>query len=285
MKYLNFYFLDRNVISLIKDNNAKRVLDDIQRKKICYLKSIDKKKNIITPILSIWEGENGKLQSIEEKNKTLLKESNEIKRFFLKAKIDSNILIEYTSLPNILSDEAINKCEIWLDLLNNLNQKLYQPLKIEDKSIVFNEIIKYCESKQQCCYHLVPALCIAALYSNKDAKNVLKFKKNNFKPYNALFDIYFLVNFFAIQAHINQVNTEISCKLLTFDIALKNVISSIKLNNSRCIISSNHSDYKITITYNKDFFQDMPDDIFEKYFNNNVSSAEINFYNPLKYKN
>lgn len=147
MKNGKIYFLDRNVISIIKDYNTNKELSEKKQNQISELKSKDKEENIISIFPSVWEGEIGKLQSPEQKRETIEKESEEVSKFFKKAKVDGLNLLKFPDLDSALSENVTEKVELWKELFLKLNEKLYQPIKSHDREEVFNEIMEFCRKK------------------------------------------------------------------------------------------------------------------------------------------
>lgn len=95
MKKKKIFLLDRNIISLVKNSNRRKV--QVDRDKIMMLnrpKKIDRSTSFITPLVSIIEGQTGSSESVEKMKKTIEVEATALAIFFNKAQIDSDFLIK-----------------------------------------------------------------------------------------------------------------------------------------------------------------------------------------------
>jgi len=72
--------LDRNVVASIKQKLAGKSLPPIRDR---ALRLLDKDKNLISPILSIREGQSGVRENKEEHKQTLLKETEAVLKFLV----------------------------------------------------------------------------------------------------------------------------------------------------------------------------------------------------------
>lgn len=122
-------------------------------------------------------------------------------------------------------------------------------------------------------HHLVVELCVANLYGNEVACKILKFKKNCFNPYNAICDIYLILNVMKfIIEHRKKSNFKIEWSILTFDNALKMLIDNINIPDDgldACMINGKKV-YTLKHSFKEDIFDEMPENI-------------KNIYNKMQY--
>lgn len=112
-------------------------------------------------------------------------------------------------------------------------------------------------------HHLVVELCVANLYGNEVACKILKFKKNNFNPYNAICDIYFILNVMKFSAHLKENFSKIKYSILTFDNALKMLIDNINIPDDELKVCwcDDHIIYTLKHSFKEDIFDEMPESI------------------------
>jgi len=84
---MNLVLIDRNIVSDIRKYNAGKRNHSFE-----LAKSVDKKKNFISPLMSIIEGRFRNPQSYTKMYDTLVDESAEISMFYKHARTDSEFL-------------------------------------------------------------------------------------------------------------------------------------------------------------------------------------------------
>ena len=233
---MKIYLLDRNVVNLIKSYQAgKRVFDDEnKRQMIQKLKSIDCVKSCISPLLSIIEGEKGRIDSKEEKNECLRKETLCVSKFFKKARTDEKFLLQESltrSIPTKIEedwDDCYNFLqEAILQLKFKANEKEALEIRNRLKDIASNYHIKFSDPIFIC--------VLSCLYGGCDANAILKPERRKTKDniehaaYNSINDINTIHRVLLIKEKAMNLGCEF-VKFLTLDEGLKNFIGRVHIN-------------------------------------------------------
>ena len=87
---LRLLLLDRNVVNAVKRCVAGCYLESNKRS---FIRGLDKSRNIISPILSVIEGQSGERESEEAIKDTLKKETAAVRGYFKQARTDSNFFL------------------------------------------------------------------------------------------------------------------------------------------------------------------------------------------------
>ena len=118
---MKIYFIDRNVLSLIKESNLRKPQSDKNKLNLLKkLRIIDRKQSIITPMLSVMEGKYRRLQTTELEIKEVLDEELlALEKFFQKAVIDRNLnKLQDSLIFGLLSNDYQEKINKEIDFLN-----------------------------------------------------------------------------------------------------------------------------------------------------------------------
>lgn len=262
---MRIYFLDRNAISVVKDNVAGRLVP-IER--LARLRSIDIRRNFVSPLLSIIEGQSGIKETQEQLRATLKKESAALSVFFKKARTDSEHLGENEDqFVEAFSGEVEKKFNDYLDLVKLAHGLLVEPKN--NRRPIQDALLQFAKERGISPGHPVVVCCLATLYGNKNARKVLKPKLNSTddeldrRAYNAVSDLLVLSriqNIYAIQRPSDRKNTQI--KLLTFDDGLNGFLKAIS------VVGSTLKDSETTaseVIYDRSLFPDLTDDEYVRF--------------------
>lgn len=160
---ITIYFLDRNIISIIKDRNANKPITDKSKQNILdCLNRINCSKSIVTPLFSLLEGQHGRIECVDEISDTVNRELEALEIFFGRKKVDRSLREDL--LPLFKEAKASNgykeNIKAKIDFLRDINEYLYQPLSMKARSDARDKIIsiqrnkyrKYFDNFQSCCY-------------------------------------------------------------------------------------------------------------------------------------
>ena len=262
--------LDRNVISLIKDVNSGNVISDSNKlNMLSQLRELDIPENKISPIFSIIEGQKGRVETLEEKESVAQLETTALKIFFKKAKIDyypiNNIKYLYSSIYTLSS--FLNTkiaMERFLKKASSLLQNIISAKKRESISEELFKLAKECEISSHEGGSLALLIALLCLYEDKNALEVVKFRKvKKLKLYNALNDIFHLINFIKIKAYLVNFDSCTNVSFLTMDKSLNGLYSYIKNISKKDINNRNLVAYKLE--FSEDLENILPAAILEKF--------------------
>ena len=238
------YFLDRNIISIIKDINSRKEIKDDDKKKFSQeLRNLDCKSNIFTPIFSLFEGEHGRMESSDEISKTVEKEVEALIYFFRKADIDKSFIEENLKQSFYEAKNSPDYKANFKDkenFLKEVNHYLYQPQK--DRIDAGNRIIEIQKNNYAKYFnksHPVVIAALCCLYENNVCNKILKPKKDieNTNYYNSAMDFHHFTTFVHIRSaiegkHSKRYNAKIHCEFLSRDKSLNEFFSWFDLNKS-----------------------------------------------------
>ncbi len=218
------YFLDRNAVSDIKKNINKQ---SIKIERLAKLRSIDKKDNIVSSILSIREGQSKHIETKEEIQKSISKDTPAIKKFYKKAKTDTEFFQKNISTVSKTFELETGKESLWdsyIKLIIKAKNDLYQPIKKLEREKYTDDFLEYCTNLNVPIGHPIVLCCLSALYGNINAHKILKPKKNlstelaSESAYNTVNDLIIISRLCFIHNLINKSpEKKIMVKLITFD--------------------------------------------------------------------
>ncbi len=222
MNFINnktIYFLDRNIISIIKEADSQKEINDEYKKDILRrLKSLDCKSNIFTAFFSLFEGQHGRIECLSEVSETAEKEVKVLESFFQLATIDRLFVEELRKLYCEAKDSNEYKVNIEnkINFLKDVNQYLYQPLKDKDKYDARDKIIEIQKNKYSKYldkFNPVVLSALYCLYGNDICKKILKPKKdvNKTNYYNAVMDFQHFTFFAALSGQIEGKDSKLLC--------------------------------------------------------------------------
>ncbi|MEL4440342.1 hypothetical protein [Shewanella algae] len=232
---MKLILLDRNAVATIKENlNGKSV--DINRLKT--LRNLDNKKNHISPILSIIEGQIGKRETKEEMMLTLKKEADAISEFYRRATKDSEYLLETAdSMCDVFSNHNEHKWDNYVNFLTQANPILFQNVAKHKKQESIESLLSLAKANNIYAGHPTVIICLSILFGSNEARSVLKPKKDveNFKSYNAVSDIILISRICHIKAIFSQSKKSTLLKFITFDEGLEFFLKSIRVLDNKII--------------------------------------------------
>ena len=258
MRNKKIYLLDRNVISLIKEsNNHRRQTDNNKINMLSRLRKIDRKTSFISPILSIIEGQTGSAESPEKIKKTIEVEASALKKFFNKARVDSDFLkINKNHMSEIFYDSDNRYKKKYDSFLSESNSLLIDKPKKEKKKNVRDKLIENAQKYDVPIGHPIFFCCISALYGYIPAQKIIKPKKVGYNPYNARSDLLVISWLNSIEAAGIRTNLSqhvIKNEFVTMDIPLQKFLSEITVTNIKSIYGGVES----RISYSKNLFPDL----------------------------
>ena len=229
---MRVYFLDRNIISIIKDSNLNRKQKDRNKLDILKkLREIDRDGCFITPILSIMEGEHGKLEDKSKQIEDVIDiEFSELEKFFHNAELDKafNLLFmkELLVIGKLGRDykNNIKNKEGFLSDIRELILNLPKKEKLKER---INQILDIASSYKLSRDNPMVIACILSICGEGQCKKIIK--PNKEKYYNAAMDFTHLSIFSFLKSQYTHTYRRgrkeiVHCKLITGDIALNNFI-------------------------------------------------------------
>lgn len=249
-KRITIYFLDRNIISLIKEINSGK---DISKQKQEVLNELEKIKNDInsrvTPIFSLIEGQTGHQENKDEINETRIKEIKELENFFGAKKVEryfnSNMLDDFYNFKQ--SPDHINDVKNKEKFLKEINGLIINKLKKEVMCKKREEILRKAWEFKIDRNDPIIKVALMCLYNNETCRKIIKPKKNEdeFKTYGAVLDLYHFTLFTYLSAYFKysfkyefkyygycHYRIYFKMKFLTDDRSLKEFFSWFDLENS-----------------------------------------------------
>lgn len=230
---MNIILLDRNVVVSIKQKlGGKKLLPNQDR----TLRMLDKDNNLISPLLSIREGQSGIRENKEEYEQTLLKETEAISKFFKKAKTDSKFLIE---MKDEFSDIFSNNIEFnwgnYISFIKEMQGLLYQPVSKNEKDNFKKKILDSALVNNILHTHPSVLCALSVLYGCNEIRKVLKPKKIrsderiNKDAYNTMNDLIVLSRVHMIQVvSYEKGYHKDKIKFSTFDKGLEFFLNCMK---------------------------------------------------------
>ncbi len=251
-----FYLLDRNIVSIIKDANKRKPQNRNDKvKMLSRLKTIDRKRSFVSPMLSIMEGQTGKIESPELIKATLEKESKIIAQFFRKAHIDTPFLSVNDHYISSKFHELTTNHTSYLHFLEKCSQLLYIPISPKNKNRIKDQILDLARENEIPFSSHIMMCPLSVLYGSDIARGVLKPKKNNFKGYNALNDLLFLSRIQQIKAHAKKIFQEekFNIEFLSLDSNLLLFFSLIETLDT----TKNIDRIETIVSYDRKLFPDL----------------------------
>lgn len=252
----NFYILDRNAVATIKASLAG---DRCDQRRLKQLKSIDVEGNFVSSILSIIEGQSGRREDFEEIQKTARVECEALKSFYKNARTDFH-LKDDLNFAEVFSNNIEHNWANYLSVVGKVQQDLYQPMSEKAREQYLEVLVDHIKQNGVHLGHPVSMCCISLLYGSKQARKILKPKKNHSKEsldrdsYNAVSDLLLISRLAHIRLVFNEQRPELSLKLLSFDNGLRSFFNYITLLNGEIIPSGG---VKVITKYSPKLFSDL----------------------------
>ena len=205
---MKVYFLDRNIVSIIKNSNSGISAKDKNKFELLKkLRQIDRKKSFITPMLSIMEGEKARLQAHDEVKKLLDDELSACEKFFDHAEIDYSLKeLSERLISGLISKDYKESINREINFLFEINEFIFQNCKAETRKKLKIDILKTAEKYNLHKTQPVVFSSLLCLYNNEICRKILKPKqkileKNYF--YNAVMDFKYFSFFSMLTKNIS----------------------------------------------------------------------------------
>jgi len=261
---MNRIFIDRNMSIKIKQHldNGEKEISSIELKELIMQK--DWSNNLISIFHSVKEGGKGYIENISEKKETIEKEADIISKFFKRAKVDSEFMLDnLDKMSKTLHEETELDWESNSKFLSEMNDILYQPIGKTKQKHIKDKIFEKANIYNIKLSHIVVVGSLSILYGCDKMRGVLKFKEkfNSKKPkhkniYNSLNDILAIFKFNQIKALMLINNPTDTFEFVTFDKPLKFIIDNIHITPT--LLDNNIT--RMNIIYDKKLFSKLTDD-------------------------
>jgi len=256
--------LDRNAVIAVKKNING---EEVEIKRLCELRKLDKQRHFISPILSMIEGQSGRRESTQELESTLEKESEAIGSFFKRARTDTAFFKNTKNsraFSDIFSNHIEHAWEHYISFIKNVQISLYQPVSPRERLNVENLLFALAEEHEVQVSHPVLLVALAVLYGHKGARKVME-PKPNYKTtdleqeaaYNVVSDLIVISRLGQIRLVMSEGERNYSyVKFFTFDKGLSSVLKAIKINSEKSLSSGGVS---LKISCHRSLFPDLDD--------------------------
>jgi len=264
--------LDRNAVSDIKYKvNGGKLLQPRSRK----LRLLDRKEYVISPILSIREGQLGIRENESETKETIESETKIISRFFKRAKTDSKYLFKNRNeLANIFAKNIEDKWDNYVLFLTEMNRFLYQPISKRDKNKYEEKILDSALKHNITLGNPILMGCFSILYGSDKSRKIFKFKEKDYidkNIHNALNDLIIINRLSMIELLVKKHNSYEKVEFFTFDIGLDSFLKDITFKGQNLTEGSIETD----ITYDINLFPDLNEESFDKFKNRLLAKNEV----------
>ncbi len=232
MKSRQLYFLDRNIVDLIKRcNSGKKVSDPKKIEKMDFLKCIDTPSSLVTPMLSMIEGQKGRKETRQEKMDVAKKETEAVSRFFTKAKTDDLVMQSMTTeFADAFSEPSMHSWEEVENFLRESCPLIVNNIAEKNREGVKEKILGFARSNCLPPSHLAVTLCLSCLYGSEAARGVIKPARIKEKMYNVMSDIYVMPQINLVRSLLANLGLhDIETTYVTSDEDLEKVLDSIQI--------------------------------------------------------
>lgn len=212
---MRVYLLDKNIVEDIRSS-----LNNIPSPGVALARSVDRKGAIISPLLSIAEGNIRKPQTSGEILSSMRIETQAVGMFYNHARTDAHYLQNNdVELIIALGTHWREKTKELLPLANSLQVLLSRTYSISDTKDVFSKIDLLCGSHSVSRVHPLVTCAIACLYGNMSARRVIKPAKNPSEgdSYNAVSDIRMLLETAYLREMFQKHSPNMGVSLLSGD--------------------------------------------------------------------
>lgn len=249
------FFLDRNVVDLIKGfNSGRKITDPKKIAKLNFLREIDTARSLVTPILSMIEGQKGRKESFQEKLDIAEKETEAVRAFFAKARTDSETIQGLK--PEFASAFSEHSEEDWGNVENFLREAcpfIANKITKNDRAAAELEILSAAEKNNVPAGHLAVALCLGCLYGSDAAREVIKPGRIKEKTHNVMSDINIVPKISLVKALMAMIGIDdIEIAYVTCDEGLEKVLDCIQVVDIR--FNENKGEILQKIRYGKALF-------------------------------
>ncbi|MBN3829851.1 hypothetical protein G3O00_40710 [Burkholderia sp. Ac-20384] len=258
-------FLDRNVVSVVKDANAgKRQKGTKELAMLERLRAIDKPFHSVTPLFSLIEGEHGRKPSADELFIGLTKEARALDAFFEFATTDSLLLtymagVFVETFTGMQEVSEVGRAQLLVRGASLVVQKIAPPKRraVEEK---LRDI-----AEDLCLQNGDAALMLlmACLYGNDLARDVIKPSQLIKKPhgadktYNVLSDIHLIPLLESIRIEARKSPIPLHVQFWTLDEGLDHVLKNVAVAASEI---GARGEIQLRLAYLPDLFPDLSKD-------------------------
>lgn len=269
---LRLILLDRNAVACVKASVAGKIQPE---DRLAELRRLDKRRNTISPILSIIEGQSGRRESNLELQKTIQKESKAVSDFFKRARTDSGYLESNIDLfAEVFSAHIEHSWDGYVSFVTEAQKHIFQPVAQIQRLSVEGRLITLAEKHRVSLKHPVFLVTLAVLYGSDAARRVLKPKpeykteeKRSRAAHNVVSDLIVISRIGLIRSTMPDADKRFGyVRYFTFDKGL-----SVIANAIRIISENTHHDGEdnvttaITVTCERNLFPELDDDNWERF--------------------
>ncbi|MDO3624439.1 hypothetical protein Q3O98_25535 [Ralstonia pseudosolanacearum] len=185
------YLLDKNIVEDISGS-----LRGVSSPGVRIARAIDRKGNMVSPILAIMEGSFRQPQRADETDQSLAEDTQVVGMFYRHARTDANALVDLRmGMSIILGAHWREKITRLMPLTAELQRLLARTYSVVDARGAFQQIVALCRMHAVEFVHPVVTCAVACLYGHDGARKVLKPAQNPTEgdSYNAMADIRMLM--------------------------------------------------------------------------------------------
>ncbi|EBO9258003.1 TPA: hypothetical protein ACN5MR_002267 [Salmonella enterica] len=217
------YLLDRNIISILDRFHEGKALRVDQVNILSYLRSLDRKTNIFSPILAIMEGQSGRLETESEIEKTILDDISKLSeaKFFKQASIDrsfcQHVILKSLLVESLKTSARDLKRDSHIALLEYYNLIIGGKIKTERRKKIAFEMKEKADELNLHLEHPTFFASLLCLFGSDNARRLLKFGAKDFNPYNSYSDIKYFLDSIRVKDLFYRSNLDLVAKIISHD--------------------------------------------------------------------
>ncbi|UAN51663.1 hypothetical protein KGP26_00775 [Serratia sp. JSRIV002] len=251
------YLIDRQIISIIDKLNENKPLRDDQVAILTQLRKYDRKGSIFSPILAIMEGQSSRPENESEVLKTISEDIAKLVKnnFFKKAKVDQSLcnipILRDLTVETLTTSARDIKRESYLSLLKIYHEQIGDPVGVEKRMKTARDMKLKADEFNISVEHPVFFTSLLCLFGSGKARDLLKFGKKSFTPYNSYSDIKLYSDYVRIIDFISKSGIDAKVKIISQDKGVnflqklyENLISAKLIEIAPLI---NYFEYKMSI--------------------------------------
>lgn len=214
--FKKMYFLDRNLIIKMDIYNdikkgKREKMPENDRMIIRHLREKDKKKNVFTPIFSLFEGSKKQIREASEINNDIKRELLTLGTFFKKTIIDDSFLdsdMHELFLEAINSEEHRIKINSHINFLKEISLIIPRKVGSRERDKKKDEIINVAKKYNIGVRNPIVMATLTWVYGSEIGNGILKIAKgiNDLSGYNGVMDIDYFSNFSFIVGRKNNID-------------------------------------------------------------------------------
>lgn len=271
---LRLILLDRNAVACVKGSVAGK---DQPQDRLAELRGLDKRRNTISPILSIIEGQSGRRENNLELQNTIEKESKAVGEFFKRARTDSGYFeSNIASFAEVFSAHTEHSWDSYLSFVLEAQEHIFQPVAPNQRLTVEGQLIAVAEKHRVALKHPVFLISIAVLYGSEAARRVLK-PKPEYKSqeerlkaaHNVVSDLIVISRIGLIRSTMSDADLRFGyIRYFTFDKGLSAVVNAIRIVSENTVCTDEDSvSTAVNATYDRNLFPEMDDGNWARFCN------------------